>query len=76
MCHFRGYGTSKTAKKKIVPRAPWQKITKIATKNRQNRHLAELHNGHYIKLLEDWILSEIVVSYVKIGPQVQILEQL
>ena len=57
----------------MIPHWPFLKIAKTAARNRQNRHLAKFKNDHYIKLLEDQILSGKLVSHVKIGLRAYIL---
>ena len=44
-------------KNQKIQRGPGQKIAKVATKNRQNRHLAEFREAFILKVVEHQILS-------------------
>ena len=46
----------------IVSPADWEKRAKIATKNRQNRQMAEFRQAFYIKLVEHQIVCGKLVS--------------
>ena len=42
---------------------PFEKIAKVATKNRQNRQMAEFRQPLFMKLVEHQILSEKMVLH-------------
>ena len=55
-------------KKQKIQRGPGQKIAKVATRNRQNRHMAEFRESFVMKVVEHQILSEKVVSQARFKP--------
>ena len=55
-------------KYKILKPAPSEKVAKVASKNRQNRHMAEFCPATVMKVVEHQILSEKLVSQAKFGP--------
>ena len=52
-------------KKKIEP-DPKEKVAKVATRNRQNRHLAEFRQSSLTKVVEHQILTSKMVLQPKI----------
>ena len=53
-------------KKKKIGGGPRKKVAKIATRNRQNRHLAEFRQTYFLKVKEHQILSGKMVLQAKI----------
>ena len=54
-------------KNQKIQRGPGQKIAKVATGNRQNRHMAEFRESFEMKVVEHQILTSKMVLQPKIG---------
>ena len=55
-------------KNQKIHRGPREKIAKVATENRQNRHLAEFRDALKLEVVEHQILCGKVVSQAKFKP--------
>ena len=54
--------------KLCLQRPKWREIAKVATRNRQNRHMAEFRESFKMKVVEHQILSGKVVLQAKFKP--------
>ena len=63
-----GYADSKMVKLPNIYTGPTPKVAKVATENRQNRHMAEFHIISIMKVVEHQILCGKLVSYASNNP--------
>ena len=63
--HTDGQDFTKKVRKK---QERWKKIAKVATKNRQNRHMAEFRESFKMRVAEHQILCGKVVSQARFKP--------